>query len=502
MLTYELFLSRSARSRLEFYQHFIDLPRRYQDVGQVARLRDTSPTSVYRTLTLITDDLGKLRQERGAEPVPSNAPFKDRFNIPASIYAVYLMRHSVSGALIQALMNHPEWTINDFSEATRLSKATIFRHIKALKDYLRTFDLRITLGPLGLQGKESTVRVALSELAWQLSQDGSELFPSLNGVHRRAATELRKAGLVLPNISDNRLACFCAVHIIRSRQGHELSWHQPLSTVLTATGFSKRHGQLPAFTDKYPAAIAIMHLQSVLTASYHDAADPLLVGFVGHHVRTNSPYWQLVQQIIHRMHSLAGVDPKQLDNQVLAANLLSITVALDLLGTNVPDFDPLVVATGAPAPDSLPKMLKQVFATLPSHLKSFTRIQSGLITRFLPLLTHVLPDAQARVRVAIDPQMEQSLYSAIKGSLERMPAVEIIDKPQYARLIVTSDMRRYKPINRKKRADQYYFALSSYSAWQTLEHLVHYLAIHECGLKTGSGIGYTQLDPGLISAEL
>lgn len=501
MLTYELFLGRSDKTRLEFYQQFIDLPSKFQDVNQVSTIRKVSATSVYRTLTKITQDLVELRNERGLAPVSDAASFRERFNIPAPIYAVFLMRRSIVGEFLLATLKHPDWTVDDFAERCHVSNATVFRRLRPLKEYLKTYDIRLSYGPIGLNGSESTVRLALGELVWQLAQDGTRLFPELNELDVRTAQSLRRTGLCLPNIATGRLEVLCAIGIIRSGQGHKLHLATTLEQVLIETGFASKAKTLSDTVKSSAPDAALIHVQSILTASFHDADDPLLIGFIGHHARTNSRAWQLVERVLQRMHSQAGVDIPGLDDQVLMGNLMAVTVALEILNCNVPDFDPLIVATGTRAPESLGKMLTMFFATLPANLHGFQHLTSALTTRYMPLLASVLPNAQARVRVAIDPHMEQTVYSAIKQSLARMPAVEVINKPKYARLVISSDMHVYSPDKRGKRGE-YYFALSSYSAWLTLEHLVHYLAIHECGLKTGSGIGYTQVTPELIGANI
>jgi hypothetical protein len=501
MLTYELFLSRSDRARLEFYQQFIDLPSKFQDVSQVANIRKVSATSVYRTLTKITQDMSEWREERHLPTIPDTASFRERFNVPASIYAVFLMRRSIVGKFLLAALQHPDWTVSDFAGAHDISNATVFRRLRPLKECLKPYDIRLNYGPIGLNGSETAVRLAFGELCWQLAQDGSQLFPQLHELDVRTAAVLHRAGIGMPNVALTRLQVLCAVGIIRDRQGHQLHHCMALTDILTETGFASKLHTIPDAVKAADAQAGLIHAETMLTASFHDGDDPLLISFIGHHARTNSPSWRLVQQILQRMHSQAGVDVHALDDQVLTANLLAVTVALDTLGCNVPDFDPLVVATGAPGPESLSKMLTMTFTTLPSDLHSYSRIASALIARYTPLLAGVMPNAQARVRVAIDPHMEQTVYHAIRQSLERMPAVEIISNAKYARLIISSDMRVFNPQQRGKRG-YYYFALSSYSAWLTLEHLVHYLTIHECGLKTGSGIGYTQVTPELIGANL
>ncbi|WP_155287174.1 helix-turn-helix domain-containing protein [Lacticaseibacillus zhaodongensis] len=501
MLTYELFLSRSTKSRLEFYQQFIDLPSKYQEVGEVAKIRRISPTSVYRQLTVINADMNKIRAELGAAPVANTAEIHQRFNIPTALYAIYLMRNSLVGRFIMATLRHPAWDVADFAQREHVSKATVFRRLRPLRDYLRDMNISVNFSPISLVGRETVVRITLSELVWQLGQDGHEMFPELNGLPQRTAEHLLDAHIIMPRFNRDKLTIICAVNMYRSNQGHALQIIKPLQQVFTATGCNLSVRDLPEYVRKYPATCELVHIQSVLNANYHDANEQQLIGFVGHHARSNSACWQLVSQVVHRMRGIAGVKPQMLDDQVLIANLLAITVALDLIGANVPAFEPLIIAAGAPAPKSLQVMLQQVFSTLPQHLSSFKRIQTGLITRFLPLLGEVLPDARARVRVAIDQDMEHCIYVGIREALERMPAVELVDNPKYARLIVSNKLTDYSTV--RPRGDRrYYFALSSYSAWLTLEHLIHYLAIYECDRKTGPGINYTHLDPTVLLKEV
>lgn len=501
MISYQLFLNRNEQHRLEFYQHFIDLPARLQTVAQVAQIHHLSPTSVYRTLSQITTDLMALRAERGDPAVSIKAPFKTRFNLPAPLYATYLMRHSTVGQYLIASLIHPEWTLTTFSQEMKISVATVTRRLRPLAQYLTPFGLRFGTHPIGLRGREENVRFALAELMWQLEQDGTDLFPVLDSMGQREAQTLIDAGIVPPNIPVARVAATCAVHIIRTRQGRPLTTMLDPHEVLNTTGVTAELPPEPNLAGTHSTAMSLIHLQSLLTASFHDASDPALTRMIGHHVRINSPQWQFVQLVLRRAHSLAGVDVKSLDGHVLAGNLLAITVTLDLLNTDIPDFDPLIMMAGGPPPNSLLTLLSQIFMTLPQHLQGFKRLQSAIITRFTPLIAAVMPDAQAKLRVAIDPEMPQRLYSAVHASLQRMPAVTLVTNPAYARLVVTTDLAAYHRIDAKDDGP-YYFAVSSYMAWLRLEHLVHYLAIHECGLRTGSGVSYTQLDPDLMRTEL
>ncbi len=138
---------------------------------------------------------------------------------------------------------------------------------------------------------------------------------------------------------------------------------------------------------------------------------------------------------------------------------------------------------------------------MPSHLQSFRRIQTALMTRILPLLATAMPDALEKVRVYIDNTMDHQIYTAVASSLALMPAVHMVKTPDIARLIVTADLTKaFVPLT--PQANFFYFPISSYSAWLRLEHYIHYLAVHELGIRTGSGINYTYVDVGLpLAAE-
>lgn len=500
MLTYQLFLGKNEQARLEFYQQYVDLPREYQTAEAVAKLRRVSTTSIYRMIQVTADELNDLRRERGMEEVPATAAINKKFSFPATAYAVYMMRNSVPGKFVRALINHPEWTVKEFATSLNTSTATVFRRLHPLNEFLRRFDLRINYNPISLSGNETVVRIALSEILWQLSQDGTTVIDAdLGDIPAQAAERLEKANLVMPNFAHDRLVLICAVNILRANRKHPLKSIRSLSEVLETTGFQKNLDHMPNFTKDFPNTITLIHLETMLGAGFHNRQDPLLAKFIGFHARKNSADWQLVTLILKRVKAVAGADEHQLDNQVLIGNVLSITVAMNLLGTAVPVFEPVIVKVGTQTPSSLTKALDQIFATLPPHLTGYRRIQTALTNRILPLLATAMPDALEKVHICIDDTMDQQIYAAVETSLSRMPAVRLVTEHSQARLTITADLSKaFSPTTAK--SEYFYFPISSYSTWLHLEHYIHYLAVHELGINTGSGINYTPMDYDLATA--
>lgn len=500
MYTYQLFLGHNDQSRLEFYKQYIDLPREYQNAETVAKLRGVSTTSVYRMIQIIGDELNELRVSKGAAPVAHTEPISRRFNIPAPCYAVYLMRQSIVGEFLCAVMQHPDWTVKEFADAQGTSTATVFRRTKALSEMLKQYDLRLNYNPISINGNEMVVRITLSEILWQICQDGVDLFPELGDLPEQTALRLEKAQLVMPNFNHRRLRLICAVNIIRANSKHPLNSLRPLDEIITITGFKPALNHMPDFVSDFPNTIALIHLETMLCAGFHTHDDELLSRFIGYHARLNTADWQLVSLIQRRMHTVAGVNAHMLDNQVLVGNILSVTVAMNILGVGVPVLEPVVVPVGSASPSSLENMLKQIFATLPGHLQGFRKIQTPLTRRITPLLATALPDAKRHVRIYIDETMDHQEYAAIEASLTQMPAVQLVHSESVARLIITADMTKVSD-PRVDKSKYFYFSISSYSSWLSLEHYIHYLAVHEKGIKTGSGIDYTYIDEDLAVAE-
>ncbi len=490
MLTHQLFLGHNDQCRLQFYQQYVDLPHDYQNADSAARLRHVSTTSIYRAMQVIADDLNQLRAEKGLATMPASIPINKRFNIPAPGYAVFLMRESLAGKFLLAVLQHPDWSLREFADSQNTSNATIFRRVRNLSEFLKQFDVRINFNPIGLIGNETVIRFTLAELIWQLSQDGTDLLPELAQEANQVAQAIEDAGLKTSNFVRARLNIICAVNIARQRQGHVISGIRPIEEILSTTVANPRHKHLTSCPVNFESSFALIYLEMMLGTSFHSHKDELAASFIGHHARLNTIEWQFVNLIVRRVRSVAGVDEHRLDDQVLIGNMLIITVALNLLDVPVPAFEPVMVATGTPTPNSLKKAVNQIFATLPDHLQSFRRIQTSLTTRLLPLLSSAMPDAMEKVRIHIDPTMEHQIYVAVEASLQQMPAVKLVQSDELARLTITSDLSKaYLPM--KEDSHYFYFSISSYSAWLRLEHYIHYLAVHEFGIRTGSGIDYT-----------
>ncbi|WP_156321815.1 helix-turn-helix domain-containing protein [Lacticaseibacillus thailandensis] len=486
-------MSQKELAKLNFYQMVMDLPPNERTCARFADQLRVSTTTIYRNWQTITNDLHQFIRPNEQPPKlleASSAP--PEHDIPAARYAVYLMRHSLVGDFLRSVLTHPERTLDDIAKAHELSTSTATRRLRPLRNFLAKFDVNLTYSPIGIEGYEPVVRLTLSQLIWQIDQDGVTLFPYVEAQAQKVTRQLRTAHLVVNNCPFLRVQNMVTIAILRNQQGHAMPALPPLHKILQVTGYNGIVGTRTEFVAKHPADTALIHLESLLIGNFHSEADPDLQRLLQYHNKSNSASWRLVSGITQRARTLVGFSGSH-RNKVLLANMLAVTVVLEIIDHKVPTFDPLALGGQRPTSPALERMLRQYFATLPPSMARFQHIASSLIVRYIPLMTSVVNLGVPTIGIALDPEQEQQVYSALIEIARSVPSVQIVANPRDADIVVTTRLN----------ADPRYFTLAphSRSSWLALEKRVHDCVGHKSGLAKRPEIAYTVIERGEYSNE-
>ncbi|MFD1671813.1 helix-turn-helix domain-containing protein [Agrilactobacillus yilanensis] len=131
------------------------------NIKQVAELLGRSYGSVYNTYMGLVSDLNDLLGKEDAD-------LAELFSVEADQYYAYLTKRSYPYQFINAIVQGEITSFEAFYTQLGSSKATVLRHLKCLRNFLRARDIRVTYEPMGFVGKnELSIRIAITGLYWR-----------------------------------------------------------------------------------------------------------------------------------------------------------------------------------------------------------------------------------------------------------------------------------------------------------------------------------------------
>ncbi|WP_201780322.1 helix-turn-helix domain-containing protein, partial [Latilactobacillus fuchuensis] len=143
------------------------------NLKQVATLLNRNYGSLYNMYMSIVDDLKKIVGQDTEET-------QLLFSVPSDVYHFSLVSKSDVYDFVKILLTGEEMGFQTFWEDHNSSKATVLRHLKSLRDFIRSFDVRIFYDPIRLEGDESTIRLILIMLFWMATDGHSWPFEAID----------------------------------------------------------------------------------------------------------------------------------------------------------------------------------------------------------------------------------------------------------------------------------------------------------------------------------
>lgn len=194
------------------------------NIKQVAELLGRSYGSVYNTYMGLISDLNDLLGEKDAD-------LSTLFAVEADQYYAYLTKRSYPYQFIDAIVHGKVTSFEDFYKQLDSSKATVLRHLKCLRNFLRARDIRVTYEPMGFVCKnELSVRMALTGLYWRAESNYG--WPFSPEEHEIAMMVVKGADQAFDisnrfELTDELMAIFVMVSRARIQAGHLIDSDQP-----------------------------------------------------------------------------------------------------------------------------------------------------------------------------------------------------------------------------------------------------------------------------------
>lgn len=189
------------------------------NLKQVAMLLNRSYGSLYNMYMSI---IGDLKEITG----PDVDDIKTLFSVPTDAYHYLLVNKSEAFDFIKILLKGETVTFQEFWEAHDTSKATALRHLKGVRDLIRSFDIRMYYDPLRLKGDENKIRLVLTMLFWMATEGHTWPFEDVKRGDALKAFDVAidRFQLEKPNILTRELGAYSiVVTYFRLLQGHTVS---------------------------------------------------------------------------------------------------------------------------------------------------------------------------------------------------------------------------------------------------------------------------------------
>lgn len=189
------------------------------NLKQVAMLLNRSYGSLYNMYMSI---IGDLKEIIG----PDVDDIKTLFSVPTDAYHYLLVNKSEAFNFIKILLKGETVTFQEFWEAHDTSKATALRHLKGVRDLIRSFDIRMYYDPLRLKGDENKIRLVLTMLFWMATEGHTWPFEDVKRDDALKAFDVAidRFQLEKTNILTRELGAYSiVVTYFRLLQGHTVS---------------------------------------------------------------------------------------------------------------------------------------------------------------------------------------------------------------------------------------------------------------------------------------
>ena len=119
--------------------------------------------SVYNTFLGIQEDFKKILKKKDYST-------EEMFGVTRDAYHAYLTTNSDGYLFLDAIVKEKETSFKHFYETLESSKATVLRHLKPMRGYLKRFGVRIAYEPMRFVGDEESIRLAIAALYWNATR--------------------------------------------------------------------------------------------------------------------------------------------------------------------------------------------------------------------------------------------------------------------------------------------------------------------------------------------
>lgn len=171
-----IFLDNTAKNKLLLLQ----LLEQKNQLTNIYSLSKETAFSYTKTQHLIEDINQDMIQLFEKSILLDNGKINLHANLPSfSDYQHFLIKKSLNYRFLYEILTNPSASLDEFCDYFYISRASVFRRLQPLKDYLESRDIQLNITQMSLLGSEAGIRSIFFNLLW-LVDHGHDFLESLN----------------------------------------------------------------------------------------------------------------------------------------------------------------------------------------------------------------------------------------------------------------------------------------------------------------------------------
>ncbi|WP_099974123.1 helix-turn-helix domain-containing protein [Lactobacillus terrae] len=424
--------------------------------------------SVYNTFLGIQEDFKEIYKKDDVE-------INDIFQYSSDEYHAYLTTKSDAYLLIEGIVKQRETSFTEFYTKLDSSKATVLRHLKEVREFLKGFGVRIAYEPLRFVGDEESITLAIASLYWNATRGYFWPFDDLREETALKVVELglEQYRLAAPNeITKKFYSYLIMAHVYRMLDGHISMGQKNLETINYP--FPNVFDSIDELLDIKPQSdnvkkvvdiirnkmtleeqmsqSAEFYILVICVPSMFDVSDSYIQSVTSQMQKYNPTFFNFTQEFL----KLVPYDNEEIITKFgltensfarYQYNLMSSVAGVMVLGTNYLQCLKLFAGSG----DTISKLRdddlrNNILATVQHLVRkeeyaslrySYTEIADALYSmafRFSAMYSPVL-----KVRVYLELESFFLVYSDLSITLDSLPYVKIVNEPDQADVVITSN---------------------------------------------------------------
>lgn len=326
-----ILLSEDAKKKIRIVTLLNDLEPGNYTTHYIASL---SPFSKQATLYLLDSISEDLEAFFGYHLVDSNRKIPGGSTIiDTNRYHQFLINQSVPYQFVLFVLLNPRKTLDDFCTQQFMSTSSVRRLLKPFLTFLETFEIRINLSSMKIEGNEYDIRLVFNALLW-IGSSGRDIIEH-NPFRQKHIEVLKKIGFWdCPFINNNEMLTILTIAQLRSENycpvdSFPLNNHLPDQETKILIQYLLQFLPKPAYLQS--------ELNFLIYCLYYnflafDAQD-IRISYLEEYIRmekeqSEDRFWSLFDELIQLVTVEAGIDSREMPT--VSSNLSSILLGFYL----------------------------------------------------------------------------------------------------------------------------------------------------------------------------
>lgn len=351
MVYEQLMMDSATLMRFRIFRYLMHNGKESYSISQMADDMNLNYQQAVIDLTEIDEELAELNPKH--ESILIGAGKVNCQNLSSTIdeYRYYLLKKSVPFQFILYFLNEENPSITDYCDRYGVSRSTVSRKTKKLKEFLKVYHLRLTYTEANLVGDERLVRMMLFNLIW-LGTRGIEipLNVDLNKVEELVETASDYFPLNNSFFGSLEIRYFAALYLVRIAKGNFVKYDRRYNFLMKKNSYydfdrmnniSKEFDLTPKQQKAESSFIFFLsHYVPFYTSETEASLQQTIYDFSSH----PNPVYDLNMEFLDFVKkNIFMVHPEVADNPLILGNLLNIGFTFYVTEQPIPNIQALVI---------------------------------------------------------------------------------------------------------------------------------------------------------------